>query len=56
MLESTRGDTPVVDKMGDDHFDDLLGESDGRGGGRGNLGGSIRRTRSLDPKPNSLDK
>jgi hypothetical protein len=49
--------TLVVDKMGDDHFDDLLREPGGRGRGccRKNVVRTIRRTHSLDPTPNSFD-
>jgi hypothetical protein len=48
--------TLVVDKMGDDHFDDLLGEPGGRGRGFWrNVVRTIRRTHSPDPIPNSFD-
>ena len=47
----------VIDKMSDDHFDDLLGEPGGRGREyRRNIMRSIHRTRPPDPKPHSLDE
>ena len=47
----------VIDKMSDDHFDDLLGEPGGRGWGcQRNVVRIIRRTRAPDPKPHSLDE
>jgi hypothetical protein len=46
----------VVDQMGNDHFDDPLGEPGcKRRGCRRNVVRSTRRTRPPDPIPNSLD-